>query len=154
GLLEHLEALVGERPPVAQDVLVQVLAGADTEEEAALEHRRDGRGGLRDHGGMDPDQRAGDAGADADLLGRVRDAAERRPHERAVPLSVDPRVVVVGDEREREAGALGENRLPNELARRVVLGRKCESQFRHGTGVSSRFAWETTYLWNLRPSHS
>ena len=33
-LLEHLEPLVGAGPAVAQDVLVQVLAGADAEEEA------------------------------------------------------------------------------------------------------------------------
>ena len=38
GLLEHLQAHVGRRPAVAEDVLVERLAAADAEGEAALEH--------------------------------------------------------------------------------------------------------------------
>ena len=119
--LEHLEALVRERPAAAEHVLVEVLAAADSEEEAAGHHAADGRRRLRDDRGMDADQGAGHAGADANRRRRLCDAAERRPDERAVSLLVDPRVVVVGDEAEREACVLGEGRLPDELVRGEVL---------------------------------
>jgi hypothetical protein len=46
-------------------------------------------------------------------------------------LCVDPRVVVVGDEAEREAAPLGERRLADELVRLVILGRQCEPELRH-----------------------
>ncbi len=55
---------------------------------------------------VDPNGGAGDAGADAQALGLHRDAAEHGPDERAVPLSVDPWMEVVGDEREGEPGLL------------------------------------------------
>ena len=61
GLLEHLEPLLVARPAVAEDVLVQVLAGADAEEEPARHERGARRRSLRDDRGMDPDQRARDA---------------------------------------------------------------------------------------------
>src|SRR5438105_15742112 len=86
GFLEHLEPLVRQRPAVAEHVLVQVLARADAEEESSGHHRRHGRGRLRDESRMLADERARHAGADADLLGRLRDAAERRPYEGTVPL--------------------------------------------------------------------
>ena len=74
GLLQHLEPLVPRRPAVAEDVLVQVLAGADAEEEAARHHRRRGRRRLGDDRRVDADRRAGDAGAEPQPLGRVGDA--------------------------------------------------------------------------------
>src|SRR5207244_1906292 len=48
-----------------------------------------------------------DARAQAECAGGLGDTAEHRPHERALSLSIDPRVVVVGDNGEIEAGALG-----------------------------------------------
>ena len=63
---QALLADIGLRPVVAEDVLVQVLAAADAEEEPALEHGRGGGRRLGDDRGMDPRRRAGDAGADLD----------------------------------------------------------------------------------------
>src|SRR5690348_15080163 len=54
---------------------------------------------------MDADHRARHSGAHADLLRRLRDPAERRPHERALTL-----------------------RLPHELVRRMILGREREAE--------------------------
>jgi hypothetical protein len=57
GLLEHLQAQVGLRPAVAEDMHVERLARADAEREAALVHDAAGRGRLGDdrrvdaHGG-------------------------------------------------------------------------------------------------------
>ena len=45
----------GARPALAEDVLVQVLAGADAEEEAARHHRGDGRRRLGDDRRVDAD---------------------------------------------------------------------------------------------------
>ena len=86
GLLEHLPADLRARPAVPEDVLVQRLAGADAEEEPAVEQQRRGRGGLREDRGVDAHDRARHADADLDALGRRRDRAEHRPHERAVAL--------------------------------------------------------------------
>ena len=118
-LLEHRDALVGRGPADAGDVLVQVLAGADAEEEAAgPHHRRARRRGLRDDRRVDADQRAGDARAEPEALGRLRDAADHAPDERALALRVVPRVEVVGDQAEREAGLLGELRVAHHVVRR------------------------------------
>src|SRR5215210_954993 len=46
GLFEHLQAHVGGRPAVPEDVLVEVLAGADAKGEASPQHDRRGRRGL------------------------------------------------------------------------------------------------------------
>ena len=56
GFLEHLEPLVRQRPAVAEHVLVEVLAAADAEEEAARHHRGDGCGRLRDDRRVDADR--------------------------------------------------------------------------------------------------
>ena len=106
-LLEHLEPLVGARPAVAEHVLVQVLAGADAEEEAPSEQRLGRRCGVGDDRRVQADQRAGHRGADPDPVRRLGDRAEHAPDERAVALRVDPRMDVIGDQREREAGRFG-----------------------------------------------
>ncbi len=106
GFLEHLPTDLRARPPLSGDVLVQRLTGADAEEEPAVEQQRRGGGGLREDRGMDAHDRARDAHTDFDALGRRRDRAEHRPHERAVALGGDPRVVVVGDGDEVEAELL------------------------------------------------
>src|SRR5438477_2305023 len=51
-LFEHLAACRERRPAAADHVLVQVLTGADAEEEAPVEHHRRCRRGLRDDRGM------------------------------------------------------------------------------------------------------
>jgi hypothetical protein len=126
--LEHLEPLVGQRPAVAEHVLIQVLARADAEKEALGHHRGDRRRGLRDDRRMYADRRAGDTCADADLLGRLRDPAEGGPHEGALALRIDPGVIVIGDHAEVEARLFGKRRLTHELVRRMVLGREREAE--------------------------
>src|SRR3954468_10878506 len=129
--LEHLEALIRKRPTIAEHVLVEVLAGADTEEEPPGHHAADCRRGLRDYRRMNADDRRRHAGPDADALRGLGDTSERRPDEGAMPLLGDPGVVVVGDQAEREACPLGERGLSDELVRRMVFGRECESKL-HG----------------------
>src|SRR5215212_7272547 len=57
GLLQHLQAGVDPRPAVAEDVLVEVLAGADPEQEPALEHEGGGGRRLGQDGRVDPGRR-------------------------------------------------------------------------------------------------
>jgi len=122
-LLEHLQAHVGLGPAVAQDVLVERLAAADAEPEAPLVHDRASRGGLRDDGRVDAHGGAGDAGGDRQL-GDLSERPDDRPHERAVPLLVVPRVVVVGDPQRMEARLFGAPRLVDELTRPELLTRQ------------------------------
>lgn len=53
---------------------------------------------------------------DFDGVGYRRDPPEQRPHERAVTLSTDPEVVVIGDRDEIKSPFLGENRQVDEQA--------------------------------------
>src|SRR2546423_506828 len=113
----------GPRPAPADDVLIEVLAGADTEKEAAL-HHRGGRGrGLRDDRRVDADGRARHAGAELQLRGGLGHAADDAPHERTLALLVDPGMVVIGDQRECEAGLLRAGRVAHEVVRPEILVR-------------------------------
>ena len=106
GLLEHLRPDLPLGPVLGDDVLVEPLTRAHAEEEPPGHQRRGRRGGLGDDRRMDPGGGAGHPGSDADPLGRVGDRAEDAPDERALALAVDPRMVVIGDQREREATLL------------------------------------------------
>jgi len=121
GLLEHLEPHVAAGPLVAEDVLVEVLARADAEEEPARHHRGRRGGRLRDERGVDPDQRARDAGAETDAVRRLGDSADHAPHERRVSLLVHPRVEVIGDDEVLEPRVLGGLRVLDEIARGMLL---------------------------------
>ena len=88
-------------------MLVEVLAGADAEEEAARQHRGGGRGGLGDDRRVDAEYGARDAGADRDSLRRLGDAPEDAPDERALALAVDPGVEVIRDQGEVKSRLLG-----------------------------------------------
>jgi hypothetical protein len=59
GLFEHLQAHVGGGPPVSEDVLVEVLTGADAEGEASPQHHRRRRRGLGYDGRMYTHRRTG-----------------------------------------------------------------------------------------------
>src|SRR5919204_4427207 len=96
-LLEHLQPRLRPRPARARDVLVQLLAGADAEEEAAVHHGRARRGRLGADRRGDADRGARDASAEPDPLRCFGDAADHAPDEGALALRVDPRMVVVGD---------------------------------------------------------
>ena len=127
-LLEHVEAKVGWRPTVTQHVLVQVLAGADAQEEAAGQHRCGCGGGLRHDRGMDAHRGTGDARADLELVGDGGDATQDAPDERALPLPIDPWVEVVGDECERKARLFRQLRMPHEVERTMLLARQRVSE--------------------------
>src|SRR6266498_692615 len=89
-LREHLDALVSSRPAVAEDVLVQVLAGAETEEEPPA-HQAGACGcRVRDDRRMDSDHRTRHAGSEAQAFRGLGDAADHAPDERARTLLVDP----------------------------------------------------------------
>jgi hypothetical protein len=126
-LLEHLAAHRGGRPAVAVHGLVEPLAGADAEEEPARHHRRCRRGRVGDDRRVRADRRARHRGPDPDALGDLRDRAEHAPHERRLPLPQRPRVEVVGDRDEGEAGLLGPARRVDQQAGRVLLGRQVQS---------------------------
>jgi hypothetical protein len=80
---------------------------------------------------VDPDRGAGDAGAQADPLGGRGDAPDDRPDEGAVALAIDPRVVVVRDREELEAGLLGEAGVADEVEWRVLLAGEGVPEVRH-----------------------
>src|SRR5690606_27331442 len=107
-------------PAHADDMLVQVLAAAYAQEEAAGHERRRGRCRVGDDRGVDAHGGTGDAGAEPQALGFLSDRADDGPDEGAVPLPVDPGMIVVGDEGEGEPGLF---RLAREAhqRRRVVL---------------------------------
>ena len=62
------------------------------------------------------------------------DAADHRPHERAVALGADPRVVVVGDGQEVEPDLLGSCRVGHEVTGRVLLAGERVTERHHGVG--------------------
>ena len=119
-LLEHLEPLVRRRPARAGDVLVQVLARADAEEEAAGISAADVAAAWATIAGCVRISRAGDAGAEPEALRRrARSPPITLQTNGLWPWRVDPRVEVVGDHREREARLLG----PRRVARPGRAGR-------------------------------
>src|SRR5205085_9058592 len=128
-------------PPVAEDVLVEVLSGADAEEEPPRHHARGGCGGLRHERGMDPGRGTGHRGPEAEALRRSCDAADHAPDERALSLSVRPRMEVVGDRAELEAGLLGTLRVADEIRRGVFLRGELVAVTGH---VGSSFGMETS----------
>jgi hypothetical protein len=62
-----------------------------------------------------------------------------------VALRVDPRVEVVGDQREREARLLGQPGVPNEVGGRVLLRRQRIAELRHGGPVTPDDLTETEF---------
>src|SRR6266446_3526642 len=88
--LEHGEALGRARPAAAGDVLVQILAAADAEEEAPGHQHGCRRRRLRDDRGVHPYRRRGHARPDLELVRRDGDRAEHAPHERALTLLPGP----------------------------------------------------------------
>lgn len=70
---------------------------------------------------MDPDRRTCHRGGDRQV-GLSRQGSEYGPHERALTLLIGPWVEMVGDPQRFEACLLRALRLPDELARLLVLG--------------------------------
>ena len=103
-----------EAPP--DDVLVQPLAGADAQREAAVRHERERRRGLRDDRRVVAHRRARDSGGQPDACRCSPAIAPSTVHANGEwPCDVEPRVVVVADLDEVEAGCLRQLRLAHEL---------------------------------------
>ena len=132
GLLEHLAAHAARGPSVTQDVLVQRLAGTDAEEEAPRHHHGRRGGGLRDHGRVDARGGAGHGRSHVDPVGDGRDPAQHGPDERALPLTVRPWVVVVGDGDEAEPDLLRTRGAPHHADRIELLAREVIADLHRG----------------------
>jgi hypothetical protein len=129
---EHLGTVVIDRPVIAEDVLVEVLAGPDAEEESAVEEVGGRRRGLRDDRRMGPDHRTGHAGADLQRGGLTRNAAEDSPHERRLALGIDPRVIVIADKGELEPRVLRLRGLSHEVRGTMFFAAEGITEASHG----------------------
>ena len=109
------------RPPMTHDVLVEVLPRPHSEKESPRHHGGGRRRGLRHHGGMDADGRAGDRGAELQVSRHLRDATDDGRDKRPLSLLVHPGMVVVRDQREREAALLGHPGVPHEVRGLLLL---------------------------------
>jgi hypothetical protein len=131
-------------PALPDDVLVEILAGPDSQKESAGHERGGGGGRLRNDRGVDAHARAGDRSADDEALGRLRNGAQDAPHEGALPLPVDPRMEMIGDEGEAEPGVLRNLGVPNEVGRRLLFARELVAKGNKEVPIASRGARKGT----------
>lgn len=118
-------------PAMANDVLVQVLATSHAQIEAPRHQRSRSSRCLGDDRRMDSHGRTGHAGANPELVRRRGNCPKNSPYERAFALGVDPGMVMVGDRTEFEAEFLRLYGLRHQINRRLLLGRKRISKYRH-----------------------
>src|SRR5262249_47257727 len=112
---------------------------ANAQKKASWHQCGRGGGSLRDDGRMIAHHRARYAGAEPQALGCLRNCADDGPGEWTLALFVNPRMEVVGNEGEFEAGRFCLLSEANELARAVLLAGKRVTEFRHG-------AWRATVM--------
>ena len=124
-LLQHPATNFRRRPPLSQDVLVQVLTRSDAKKEAALEEGRSRRGRLGHDCRMNANSWTGNARTDSKLACASCDRPEHRPDKRALALRVNPRVEVIGDQSKWEPGLFGSTRVSDQIGRTVLFARKC-----------------------------
>jgi hypothetical protein len=89
-LAEHPVPDVHRRPAPADDVLVEVLAGAEPEREPVAGQQLHGRGLLRDHRRVVAHDRARHVRHQVDPPRRLRHRAQHAPRVRRVALLVEP----------------------------------------------------------------
>ena len=87
-------SLIGDRPRITEDVLVEVLAGANAELVPTSDPPRRRRRRMSDDRRMDAHRRARHRGRDPQLR-RGRDRTDHTPHERTLALLIQPWVIVV-----------------------------------------------------------
>src|SRR4051794_4902811 len=138
GFLESLVTDVRRGPALSDDVLVEVLAGAEAEGEPALAQQLHRGGLLGDDGRVVAEGRAGDVGHQRDPRRRPRGGAEHRPRIGRVALLVEPWEVVVGDDGEVEAGGLGGDHVVDQLARAGLLAHHRVAPLGHGSSSALR----------------
>src|SRR3954465_13990983 len=86
--LQHVLADIGLRPALTGDVLVEILATADTEEKSSRHHRRRGRRSLGNDRGVGAYGGTRHPGTELQLLRGRRDAANDRPDKGAMSLPI------------------------------------------------------------------
>jgi len=140
GLAEHLVPHVGRRPALADDVLVEVLSGAEPQGEAPVREQADRGRFLRDHGRVVAHDRTRDVCHQLHAFGHLRDRAQHAPGVRRVTLLLEPREVVVAHHLEVEARALGRAGVLHDLAWAGLLGhqRVAEACVAHADAVPER----------------
>ena len=119
----------GQPSPVG--VLVEPLATAETEREAAVGEQLQGRGLLGHHGRVVAHRRAGHVGHQLDALGGLGHGTEQGPGVRRVALALEPRRVVVAAHQQVEAHLLGRLRIAHQLLRSRLLGHQRVSESGH-----------------------
>ena len=127
-------ALAGLGPVAADDVLVQGLARADAEPGAAGVHRLERRRRLGDDRRVEPERRAGHAGAEV-AGGALADSGQHVPHEGGLALLRHPGLEVVGGHAAGEAVLLGQRGQLDRLGGVELLqhGGVADGEIAHGT---------------------
>ena len=121
--LEHFQPLPNARPLVAENMLIQIFARTDAEEESARHRRCNRSRGLSDDRRMNADERTGDAGSYVKSLCALRNCTENSPDKWTLSLSVNPRVKMVGDQRELESRLLGAFGVTHQIRSGMFLAR-------------------------------
>jgi hypothetical protein len=114
-LFEHHVADVCWWPAFANDVLIQVLAGAEAERESVVAHQPDGGRHLRHDRRVIADDWTGDHGHELHAAGLTRHGPKHAPGEGALALLFEPRMEVIRDDGEIEAGSLGLDAVADEF---------------------------------------
>jgi hypothetical protein len=124
---------------ISVNVLVQVLARAQAEEEATLKQCAGCRRHLGHQGGMVTDGGAGDAGAHLQLLSGLGDRAQDCPRKGAFTLRIDPGMEMVGEEGQLEAGFLGSDCVTDKESGRMLFGAEVITEANFWSHSSSMF---------------
>src|SRR5215510_2916860 len=83
-------------------------------------------------GGMHPHRRAGHRRPEPEPCGGEPDRADHAPHERALPLSIDPRVEMIGHHGEAESVLLRHAGEPHQLVRAGLFARELVTNLHQG----------------------
>ncbi len=121
-LPEHLVADVHRRPAAAHHVLVEVLAGAQSQPEPAVRQQLHRRRLLRHHRRVVAHRRTRHVRHQRNPRRRLRGRAQHAPRVRRVTLLGQPREVVVRGHREVETRLLGTHHVLHQLTRPGLLG--------------------------------
>lgn len=128
---EHRLTRVDARPPFTHDVLIEVLARSEPEEEPPLAQDLQGRRLLSHDGGVVSHRGACDIRHELDATRGLRDGSQHGPGVRSMTLTDQPGGVVVARHFEVEADGLGGLRVADELERTALLGHEGVAESGH-----------------------